>query len=71
MALVRPTIARCSGVLLPHRAIDGDNTLASEARSAAERIEAALSDEEMRCRFESAAPVQMLHCGIRMKPQTG
>jgi tetratricopeptide (TPR) repeat protein len=41
-------------------AIEGDDALAAEARSAADRIAAALPDEAMRRRFEAAAPVRRL-----------
>jgi hypothetical protein len=41
-------------------ALDGDDTLAAEARAAAHRILAALPDAEMRRRFEAAEPVRLL-----------
>jgi hypothetical protein len=41
-------------------AIDGNDTLAAEARAAADRIAAALRDAEMRQRFEQAEPVRMV-----------
>jgi hypothetical protein len=46
---------RTAGVLL---ALDGDDALAAEARAAAERIAAALPDQEVRQRFEAAEPVR-------------
>ena len=41
-------------------ALDGDGDLAAEARAAAQRIAAALPDEEMRRRFAAAEPVRSL-----------
>jgi hypothetical protein len=41
-------------------ALDGDDTLAAEARAAADSIAAALPDAEMRRRFAEAEPVRLL-----------
>jgi tetratricopeptide (TPR) repeat protein len=62
VALARPTgdpamFLRAATALL---ALDGDDALAAEARAAAERILAALPDEDMRRRFEAAEPVRLL-----------
>jgi hypothetical protein len=41
-------------------ALEGDDSLAAEARQAAGRIAAALPEAEMRRRFEAADPVRLL-----------
>jgi tetratricopeptide (TPR) repeat protein len=51
-------------------AIEGDDTLAAEARAAAHRILAALPDAEMRRRFEAAEPVRRLGKLESVPPRT-
>lgn len=64
--LARPTgdpamFLKTVAALVP---LDGDDVLAAEARATAERIMAALPDDEMRLRFEAAEPVRLVKAQV-------